>query len=137
MHVTLVRIEGKTIGQTLESPQFQFGVTATELASPGKILVRMRPEVLHGSLKQTWVGNNSALRINTKRDAWSWEALELEFRGREGDVFVISSLPESRGLGKQMFASQLTDGTPQETILLVKIVHVPSSVDRFSSAEIP
>ena len=80
-------------------------------------------------MKQTWVGVDTAMRIDQRRSVWSLEELEIDLTGKQGDLFVISSQESSTGLGRQMFWGTMPDGAIQHTMLLVKFAHIPTSVN--------
>ncbi len=128
--VSLLRVDGQTIGQTVQDPQYLFAVTVSDGSTEGQLLAKLRPEIQHGSMKQTYVSSDSALRIENRRSTWSLEQLEIDLAGREGDLFVISGMDSGVGLGSKMFGGEMSDGTPQQTILLLKFAHVPTSIDR-------
>ncbi len=128
--VALVRLNGETIGQTVEDPQYLFAMTATSGRVSGELRLQLRPEIQHGAMKQTWVGVDTAMRIDQRRSVWSLEDLEIDLTGAQGDLFVISSLESSTGLGRQMFWGSMPDGSVQHTLLLVKFDHIPTSVDK-------
>jgi hypothetical protein len=127
--VTLVRLNGEMIGQTLEDPQFLFAMTATAGSASGELRLQLRPEIQHGSMKQTWVGADTAMRIDQRRSSWSFEELEIDLTGKQGELFVISSQEKSNGLGRQMFWGTMPDGSMQHTMMLVELAHIPTSVD--------
>ena len=127
--VALVRLNGETIGQTVEDPQYLFAMTASRGRSSGELRLQLRPEIQHGTMKQTWVGVDTAMRIDQRRSVWSLEDLEIDLTGDQGDLFVISSLESSSGLGRQMFWGTMPDGSIQHTMMLVKFAHIPTSVD--------
>ncbi len=127
--VAMVRLGGEIRGETVLDPQYLMAVSLVQGRASGELRLRMRPEIQHGALKQTWVGQNTALRIDSKRSVWSLEELEVDLVGGEGDMFVISALESNAGIGSQMFMGSLYDGKNQHTVLLVKLAHVPTSID--------
>ncbi len=123
--VTLLRRGEETIGRTLVDPQYLFAVTVTPGKSAGLVDVRLRPEIHHGATKQKWVSSDSALRIDTRRETWSLEELDIEFTGSEGDVFVVSGRLPSDALGKQMLSGEAADQTPLQVVVIIRIDQIP------------
>ena len=128
-HVTLVRLGDETIGQTLENPQFLFAVTPSAGRLPGEVHLRLRPEIQHGGMRQRWVSSDSALRIDTRRDTWSLEDLDLNVTTAAGQTLVIAAESPLRGLGKQMFSGHSANQIHQQLIVLINVAKVPSASD--------
>ena len=127
-HVTLVRVKGETIGQTLTDPQYLLAVTTNDGQSPKQVEVTLRPEIQHGAMKQQWVTSDSALRIDRRREAWSLEELTLRLTATEGDLFMIASTIPRMGLGKQMLSGNRADSMEQQVILLIRVEKIPTAV---------
>ncbi len=128
-HVTLVRIENETVGRTLENPQFLFAVTPTATRTSHEIQLRLRPEIQHGSMRQRWVSSDTALRIDTRRDAWSLKELDLNVIAAEGQTLVLAAETPLRGLGKQMFSGQSANQQPQQLVVLINVEQLPTIAD--------
>ncbi len=128
--VAMVRLHGETIGETVLDPQYLFAMSLAQGHSSGEMRLRLRPEIHHGAMKQTWVGQNTAIRIDSRRSVWSLEDLEIDLVGNEGDMFVVAALDSMAGIGSSMFTGSLFDGKNQHTVLLVKFAHIPTSIDQ-------
>ncbi len=129
-HVTLLRLSDETIGRTLQDPQYLFAVTATAGQVSGQVHLLLRPEIQHGEMRQKWVSSDSALRIDTRRETWSIDELDVEFVGSEGDTFVIAGANPLSGLAKQMFSGTKVDQSQQQVVVLIQVDHVPTAVDQ-------
>jgi len=130
-HVALVRIKDTTIGKTLQDPQYLLAITPTKSSTDGQVRIRCRPEVQHGSTQQKWVSSDSALRIDSSRESWSLDSLEIDFDAAEGDVFIISGDHPIFGFGKQMMTGKSVDNIEQQVVVLLKIAKVPSIPESF------
>lgn len=129
-HVTLVRRDGETIGQTMGDPQFLFAITPTTGDSPRAVKLRLRPEIQHGAMKQSFVSSDSALRIDRRRDSWSLSNLDLDVTAGEGETLVIASTMPPVGLGKQMLTGSSADHHDEQLVVLIKVARIPSMADR-------
>jgi hypothetical protein len=124
--VTLVRIGDEMHGRTLNEPQFLFAVTLSEIDAPRQVRLRLRPEIQHGSMRQRWVSSDSALRIDTRREAWSLETLDISLDVSEGDTVLVTGTAPAKGLGKQMLSGVGADQSPQQLIVLINVIRVPT-----------
>ncbi len=129
-HVTLLRVDGQTIGRTLPDPQYLFAVTASPGNVSGQALVKLRPEIQHGEMRQRWVSSDSALRIDTRRETWSIESLDIELKGNEGDTFVIAGVQPLGGLARQMLSGHSADASQQQVVVLITFDQIPDAIDQ-------
>ncbi|MEO1530252.1 MAG: hypothetical protein AAFX06_33085 [Planctomycetota bacterium] len=128
-HVVLFHDGEHLIGETLRDPQFLFAMTAERGRAARTMRLRLRPEVQHGEMKQSFIAGGAAMRIDVRRPAWSFERLEFDLPGGEGDLFVITETASRRGLGRQMLGGKNVDQLEQQTLVLLRIAHVPQTAD--------
>jgi len=124
--VTLVRIDGETLGQTLVRPQHLLGITAQAATNPTQIELLFRPEIQHGDAKQKWISSDSAFRIDTRRETWKLPELDLNVTASESDLLVITADTPAHGLGKQMLSGTGSDQAQQQVLLLIDVIQVGS-----------
>ncbi|NNE00335.1 MAG: hypothetical protein HKN47_23700 [Pirellulaceae bacterium] len=129
-HVSLVRLDGELFGRTLVDPQFLLALTPTSGNTPQQINLRFRPEIQHGSMRQSWVSSDTALRIDTRRETWSIDQLDFMLTGVENDTFVMGTTAERIGLGKQMLSGTSSDNTHQQVVVLITLAQVPTPADQ-------
>jgi hypothetical protein len=122
--VTLVRVDGETIGKTLLRPQHILGITAQRSSSANQIELRLRPEIQHGNARQKWISSDSALRIDTRRETWTLPELDLDLVAQKNDLIVISADSSTEGLAKKMFEGSGPDGAKQTTMVIIKVVQL-------------
>lgn len=118
------------VGETLNDPQFLFAVTAERGNLRGTMRLRLRPEVQHGEMEQSFVAGGAAMRIDVRRPSWSFEPLEFDLPASEGDLFVITETASRRGLGRQMFGGKNVDQLEQQTMVLLRVTHIPTAADK-------
>ena len=128
-HVSMVRMNGELFGRTLQDPQFLFAVTPSMGASSAEIQLRLRPEIQHGHMRQHWVSSDAALRMESRRETWSLEELDLELTGSEGDAFLIGATVPRVGLGKQMLSGHGSDNSQQQVVLILTLQQIPTSAE--------
>ncbi len=129
-HVTMLRLDEETIGRTLSDPQHLFAMVATAGESAGEINVRLRPEIQHGQMRQKWVSSDAALRIDTRRETWSIQQLDVNLSGSEGDTFVVAAADPAGGLAEQMLRGHSADNLPQQVMVMIRIDQIPRPADR-------
>lgn len=128
--VCLLREDRDLVGRTLSNAQLLLGLAVGQGAEAGEIELSVRPEIRHGDARQSFVSSDSAIRIDTRREVWSLETLDLSARLAAGDAIVISTTSPPVGLGRQM----LTDDSPgrgrEQLFVLLKVKQVPGPSDR-------
>jgi hypothetical protein len=122
---TLVSLGGQTIGKTLDAPQPMFAVTM-QPSDTTSVRMKLQPEIQYGAMKQTWVSNDSALRIDNRRDSWSMPDLGFEVQAVAGAVLVIGAVMPPHGLGQQMFTGKTADGDTDHVLMLIHVADLPS-----------
>ncbi|QDT11529.1 hypothetical protein [Planctomycetes bacterium K23_9] len=129
-HVSMVRLDGELFGRTLQDPQFLFAVKATTGNTTREINLQLRPEIQHGSMRQRWISSDTALRINTRRETWSLESLDLNLTGVEGDTFFIGGTTPRVGLGKQMLSGHRSDNSQHQVVMLITFDQIPTAAEQ-------
>ena len=129
-HVALVRIDGETIGRTLNNAQYSFAITATQASAQKRVRLRFRPEIQFGDTRQKWISSEKAIRIDTRRNTWSIPELDLNLMASEQDTFVIAAATPITGLAKHMLTGTGSDYAAQQLVVLVHVAKIPSAVDR-------
>ncbi|TWU08542.1 hypothetical protein Pla52n_11250 [Stieleria varia] len=125
----LVRYDDQVIGRSLDEPQFLFAMTANRGKSSREIELQLVPEIQHGAMRQRWTSSDSALRIDTRRDAWTLDPLHFSLTGGENDVFVIGETLPRRGLGRLMLSGEDAGRVEQQMVLVLSFQDIPSPVD--------
>ncbi len=128
--VPLIRLNGETIGRTLSNPQYLFALTAEPGKQSGSVRIRFRPEIQHGHARRNWVSSESAVRIDSRRETWPLEQLDLEIIGSEGDAFLIAGGSPLEGLAKNMLGGVSADSTPHQVAVLVTLDQIPNAIDQ-------
>lgn len=125
--VVLVTVGDQTIGQTLAQAQPLFAMRITS-ADSRTARLSLRPEIQHGSMRQTWVGNDAALRIDNRRDAWVLNELESDVALEKGDVLVAGCREPAFGLGKHLFTGTTAEGDSDQVLMIVRVVDLPETM---------
>ncbi len=121
---TLVSLDGHPMGRTLANAQPLFSLVANPLNASG-IRLKLKPEIQHGTAKQTWVGSDSALRIGSKRESWELDELAFELSLATGDLLVAGATRPTHGLGQQMFTGTTTDGDTDQVMMVLHVAELP------------
>ena len=129
-HVALVRAGDETIGRTLANAQYFLALTATESENPRQIRLAIQPEVQFGSAKQKWVSSDSAIRIDTRRETWALDMLNLTLDLQTGDTIALAADHPRRGIAPKMLSGKGEDQSEQELIILIHVKHVPLPSDQ-------
>ncbi len=94
----LVSAHGQTIGKSLDSPQPLFALTP-ENVDGASVRLKLLPEIQYGAMRPTWVGSDSALRLESRRERWVLDDLALEVDLAEQGTLVVGAVFPERGLG--------------------------------------
>lgn len=129
-HVALLRIDDETMGRTLENAQYLLAMTAAESERQEQIRLKIRPEIQYGETRQKWVSSDSAIRIDSRRDNWSLESLEIDLKASERDTLVFSATTPMVGIAKHMLTGDAAGQGQQQLVVLVKVAQIPSAVDQ-------
>lgn len=125
--VVLVTLGEETIGQTLSQalPLFAMRVTSADARIAR---LSLRPEVQYGEMRQSWVGNDAALRIENRRDAWALDELETDVALEKGDVLVTGCREPVFGLGKHLFTGTTAEGDSDQVLMIVRVAELPDTI---------
>ena len=129
MVTAMVNLDGQVIGETLEDPQYLFALMASRGNGTREVALKIRPEIQHGQTLLRWKGSDSAMRIDSRRDAWSLKELEFYLTCAEGESYVISETLPRRGLGQAMFGGENVDRAEQQVILILSVSDIPQPSD--------
>lgn len=122
--VVLVNRDGQTLGQSLPSAQPLFALRVRSLDTR-TVTVQLTPEIQHGPLKQTWVSNDMALRLEPRRDAWVLPELAVELPLQPGEILVVGAAEDDFGLGSHFFAGMASEGEPDRTVMIIRAHELP------------
>lgn len=131
-HVMMLRLDGETIGRTLARAQYVIAMSAREVTNARQVQLNLRPEVQYGESKPTFVSSDTALRIDSRRESWSLEALDMNLTLREGDTVTLAPTHPIKGLAKHMLTSSGPDQQAQQTIILIRVSKIPTAVDQLN-----
>ncbi len=122
--VVLVNRDGQTLGQTLPAAQPLFALRARTL-DPRTVTLQLTPEIQHGPLRQTWVSNEMALRIEPQRDTWVMSELAFEIPLQQGEILVVGAAAPDFGLGSHFFTGLASEREPDRTIMIIRAHELP------------
>lgn len=131
-HVTLVRDSDETIGRTLSNAQYFLALTATASDTAQQIRLKIQPEIQHGAARQKWVSSDTAIRIDTRRETWTLDMLDIALDLSAGDTLAIAPDFPSRGLATKMLTGQGTDQNEQQLVVLIHVAQIPSPADKLA-----
>ena len=132
-HVALVHTDGETIGRTLSNAQYFFALSASQSDTPEQIRLRLRPEIQHGSAKQKWVSSDTAIRIDTRRETWALDMLNIDVTAAEGDTIVVAPALPMQGIAAKMLSGSGNDQEDLQLVILIRLSHVPTAADRLAA----
>ena len=75
------------------------------------------------------MSSDTALRIDSRREAWQLECLNLQFNAQEGDLIVIAPTQPLHGLAKHMLSGTGQDNQQEQLILLIRVAQIPTLVE--------
>ncbi|QDT05769.1 hypothetical protein K227x_41730 [Rubripirellula lacrimiformis] len=129
-HVAMARIGDQTIGRTLNNAQYLMAVHPIQMTGQQQIMLKLRTEIQHGEMRQKWIGSDSAIRIDQRRETWSIPSLDLDIEAAQGDMIVIAPTWPLTGLAKRMLAGLNADNQEEQIVVLIRIDRVPTAIDQ-------
>ena len=124
--VTLLFKDGDTvIGDRFADPQFLFSLEVTT-GLDGQSIVRLLPQIEHGTHRPNWVSNDQALRLDNRRESEVFESLAIEAPVMTDSVLLLTSTVDELGLGEQLFVGERVDGKPDILVLAIRMTKEPS-----------
>lgn len=129
-HVAMLREDDQLIGKTLKNAQYVLALTGTRAATPERIQLQLHPEIQHGDTVQKWVSSDTALRIDSRREAWQLSPLNLELVVKEGDLIVIAPTQPLHGLAKHMLSGTGSDNQHEQLVLLIRVEQIPTLIEK-------
>jgi hypothetical protein len=115
----LLQEEGRVRGHFLEKAQCLLAVKPYPQGD-GRVKLDITPEVEHGELRSEWVGSEGSLMQRVGREKLVFDRLRMEATLTPGQVLVLSTTPDIKGLGEHFFA-ETAGGTVERTLLLVRV----------------
>jgi hypothetical protein len=115
----LLQEQGYVRGHLLDQAQCMFALRSYALGD-GRVKLDITPEVEHGELRTQWVGSEGSLMQRVGRERLVFDRLHLEATLHPGQVLLVSTTPEIKGLGEHFF-SETAGGTVERTLLLVRV----------------
>jgi hypothetical protein len=118
--LALLTQEGGTVrGWQLPTAQCLFGLKTYPLGD-GRAKIDLVPEVEHGEMRTQYVGREGTVMPQLGRDRVVLDALKLAATLSPGQVLMISTTPEAKGLGQHFFVEQ-TGTAHVRSLLLVRL----------------
>lgn len=132
--ISLVRLEeGRLVGRTFDQAQCHFAVRSFPQGD-GRVRLELSPEVHHGPIRQRYVGDERALRIDAGKGREEFDNLRLETTLSAGQTLIVTCTPEVKGLGRPFFVTGVDGGGIQRRLLLIRLAQTQFD-DRFQEIE--
>ncbi|MCH1440632.1 MAG: hypothetical protein L7W43_13310 [Rubripirellula sp.] len=128
-HVAMIRDGDEVIGKTMQNAQYILALTSSRGKTPEQIDLTLHPEIQHGDMVRKWVSSDTALRIDSRREAWQLECLNLQLNAHEGDLIVMAPTQPLRGLAKHMLSGTGEDNQLEQLILLIRVTQIPTLIE--------
>ncbi|MEQ8790621.1 MAG: hypothetical protein RIC55_30265 [Pirellulaceae bacterium] len=125
--------EGRIVGQTYQQAQCRFAAR-TFPQGDGRVRIELVPEIHHGDIRQRWIGDNRALRLDAGQQRQSFDELQIEATLSPGQTLLLTCTNELKGLG-QYFFSDGEKPTVGRRMLLIRLTQTQMD-DRFLPEEI-
>lgn len=115
----LTKESGRIGGSQLSNAQCLFALKPYPLGD-GRVRIDVTPEVEHGELRNQWAGQDGTLMQRIGRQRVLLDKLRAEATLSPGQVLLVSTTPDFRGIGEHFFVEQ-AGGTAEITLLLVRV----------------
>jgi len=111
--------QAKITGKTFRDAQC---ILATRCfpRSDGSVRLELIPEVHHGEPRKQWVAGEGTFHLLSGREREVFAELKMQLTLQRGQTLVISSTPETKGLGQNFFV-EAGRGATQQKIFLVRL----------------
>lgn len=86
----------------------------------GAIQIELMPEIHHGAPKKQWIAGDGTFHLMAGRDRELFSDLVMRMALFPGQTLIVSSTPESKGLGHNFFVDS-SHGDPQQKLLLIRL----------------
>jgi len=127
--VTVLRLdEGEVVGRTYEQAQCRFAARSLPQGD-GRVRIELVPEVHHGEIRQRWVGDQRALRLDAGQQREAFDKLQIEATLSPGQTMLLTCTDDLKGLGRQFFADGEKPNV-QRRMLLIRLTQTQID-DRF------
>jgi hypothetical protein len=113
----LVQQEGRVTGEEYLQAQCQFAVK-TFPQGDGRVRMELIPEIEHGDARQRWIGQEGAFRIEASKQQNVLDHLRMEIVLSPGEVLVLASTAELKGLGQHFFVGQ---SPGEQKLLMIRV----------------
>ncbi|WP_162006548.1 hypothetical protein [Roseimaritima sediminicola] len=120
----LVRSGSTSHGRSLEQPQFLLTVQ-THPEPDSRVRVRTWPRIEHGPFRQSYVSNDQAIRMNSRRDSWPLHELAIELALDQNQTLIVAPARDAFGLGKQLLTDVGPDGSKERVVILIRLARKP------------
>ena len=128
-HVAMIREGDDLIGKTMRNAQYVLALTINRGKTPEQIELKVHPEIQHGDTVRKWVSSDTALRIDSRRETWQLESMNLQFNAQEGDLIVIGPTQPLHGVAKHMLSGVDQDNQQEQLILLIRVAQIPTLIE--------
>ncbi len=115
----LTQEDGVVRGNVLENAQCLLALKPYPQGD-GRVRLDITPEVEHGELQTQWAEQEGSLMQRIGRDRVVLDRLRVVATLAAGQVLVLSTTPEAKGVGERFF-SETAAGRPERTLLLVRV----------------
>ncbi|QDV69820.1 hypothetical protein Poly24_35370 [Rosistilla carotiformis] len=112
-------------GRCLIDPLFQFSLE-TRRGDNGEVILRLVPEIKSGNMKQAWISNEQALRLESRRDVQALDHLAIEIPLELGQAVLISPTAIPCGMGEKMLMGQRVDELQEVVAVVLRLSETPS-----------
>jgi hypothetical protein len=124
--------EGRIVGRTYEQAQCRFAARAFPQGD-GRVRIKLVPEVHHGEIRQRWIGDERALRLDAGQQREAFDEFQIAATLSPGQTMLLTCTDDLKGLGRHFF----TDGEKpniQRRMLLIRLTQTQID-DRFQGEE--
>lgn len=111
--------QAKITGRTFRDAQC---ILATRCfpQTDGSVRLELIPEVHHGEPRKQWVAGEGTFHLLSGREREEFAELKMQLLLQRGQTLVLSSTPDTKGLGQNFFVES-GRGAAQQKIFLVRL----------------
>lgn len=119
--IVLLPADNGLRGETYQQAQCLFSLKCFPQGD-GRVKLELTPEIEHGAVRQRVIGQaqDGSFRLDAGKDRAVFDQIRVAPLLTAGQTLVVSSTPETKGLGRQFF-SETSSGSREERVLLIRL----------------
>lgn len=118
--IVLMHNDGQAKGKTYDQASLVLDLKMFPKPD-GTAELKLMPEVQHGPMQPAYVGQDFAWRREMRKASDTWPEAVIQCQLAPGNILMVTSTQDPRGLGESFFWTETLDGHRQRIVLLIRL----------------